>query len=262
MVMVPGQGTEFMADAAVPHGAVATVRYFSNVTKTERQMQVYTPPGYNRDNRVYPVFYLYHGGGGNDTDWIVDMRANYILDNLIAQNKMVPMIVVMPDANVGTYPMAGPITEDKVPEDLLGSVVPAIEQNYRTAPGAKNRALAGLSMGGLFTLDTVFVHPGAFAYIGVFSSGWFPAVRDDLVQNHLDLLTNPAVNRGTKLFWISVGGESDIAYNNNLAVMALFDQYGIKYTYVPGPEIGAIYGHVWDTWRKDLYTFAPLLFKK
>jgi len=256
-VFVPGPEADFMADASVPHGAWATVRYFSKLTQTERQMQVYTPPGYNHDNRRYPVFYLMHGGGGNDTDWIVNMRANYILDNLIAQNKIVPMIVVMADGNVAPFSFTYSVPEDVFPEELLGSIVPAIEQNYRVAPGAKNRALAGLSLGGLWTLDTLLLDPGAFAYLGVFSSGWFPATRDDLVQNHLDLLTNPAINKGTRLLWITVGDTTDIAYNNNYATLALFDQYHIKYTFVQGTG-----GHVWGVWRHNLFDFAPLLFKK
>ncbi len=255
-VLVPGPEADFMADAAVPHGTWGTVRYFSKVTQTERQMQVYTPPGYNHDNHRYPVLYLMHGGGGNDTDWIVNMRANYIMDNLIEKHKVVPMIVVMPDGNVGSYPLNGPITADVFPKELLGSIVPAIEENYRVAPGPKNRALAGLSLGGLWSLDTLFLDPGAFAYIGVFSSGWFPGFRDNLVQNYSNLLKNPAVNKNTKLFWITVGGPEDIAYNNNFAMLALFDQYHVKYTFVQGSG-----GHVWNTWRHNLYDFAPLLFR-
>jgi len=267
MVMVPGQGTEFMADAAVPHGAVATVRYFSKLTETQRQMQVYTPPGYNHDNRGYPVLYLLHGGGGNDTDWIVNMRTNYILDNLIAQGKAVPMIVVMPDTNVGGGTL---VTQDKFPQELLGSIVPYIEENYRTAPGAKNRALAGLSVGNDRTRNTLFQDPGAFAYIGLFSVTPTRAYLDDLVQNHLDLLTNPAINRYTKLLWITKGGpgyETEPGGSSTTRIdyatwLAFLDQYHIKYTFVPGPEIGANYGHVWDTWRHDLLAFAPLLFKQ
>ncbi len=152
---MPGPGTEYMADAAVPHGAVATVRYFSKVTQTERQMQVYTPPGYNHDNRRYPVLYIMHGGGGNDTDWIVNMRANYILDNLIAQNKIVPMILVSPDGYLTPTGSGGEGAHDPFPEELLGSIVPSIEQNYRAAPGGNNRALAGLSLGARWTMDTM-----------------------------------------------------------------------------------------------------------
>jgi len=263
MVMVPGPGTEYMADdPAVPHGAFGTVRYFSNVTHTERQMQVYTPPSYNHDNRRYPVFYLQHGGGGNDTDWLVNMRANYIMDNLIAQKKAVPMILVMPDYNVGG---GTGVSEDLYPQELLGTIIPYMETNYRVEPGARNRALAGLSAGGDRVRNTLFQHPDAFAYIGLFSGGTLPqADRDDLVQNHSDLITNVANSKVTKLFWISFGGLEYVVSNKwkNLAdTLAFFDQYHIKYTYVPGPKFGADYGHVWDTWRKDLVTVAPQLFK-
>jgi enterochelin esterase-like enzyme len=261
-VMVPGPEADFMADAAVPHGAWGTVRYFSKLTQTERQMQVYTPPGYNHDNRVYPVFYLLHGGGGNDTDWIVNMRANYILDNLITQGKAVPMIVVMPDTNVAPFGPSTPATQDMFPQELLDSIIPFIEQNYRVAPGPKNRALAGLSMGGSHTRNTLLLHPGAFAYIGMFSGGSMSqAIIDDLVQNNIDLLSLvAAINRDTKLLWFTVGNTTDIAYNGAQTTRALFDQYGVNYTYVPGSEIGANYGHVWDTWRHALLAFAPLLF--
>jgi enterochelin esterase-like enzyme len=264
-VFVPGPEADYMAAALVPHGAVATERYFSNLTQTERQMQVYTPPGYNHDNRVYPVFYLLHGGGGNDTDWTVNMRTNYILDNLIAQGKAVPMIVVMPDTNVGPFGINTLVMQDIFPQELLGSIVPYIEENYRVAPGAKNRALAGLSMGNAHTRNTLLQEPGAFAYIGLFSLVMPQVFREDLVQNHEDLLTDPALNKQTKLLWITMGGPDDINLSGGAvdlaATLALLDQYHINYTYVPGPTFGAIYGHVWDTWRKDLYNFAPLLFK-
>jgi enterochelin esterase family protein len=256
-VFVPGPAADFIADASVPHGAWATVRYYSNLTHTERQMQVYTPPGYNADHRRYPVLYLMHGGGGNDTDWIVNMRANYIMDNLFAKHAAKRMIVVMPDGNVtSSFNINYSVPQDVFPEELLGSIVPTIERNYRAAPGASNRALAGLSLGGLWTFDTLLLHPGEFAYYGDFSSGWFQATRDDLVQNHSDLLTNRQVNKRTKLLWITVGGPEDIAYNNNIATRALFDQYHVKYKFVQGTG-----GHVWDTWRRNLRDFAPLLFR-
>lgn len=255
-VFVPGPEADFMANALVPHGAVATVRYFSKLTQTQRQMQVYTPPGYNHDNRRYPVLYLMHGGGGNDTDWIVNMRANYIMDNLIAQDLVVPMIVVMADGNVGTYPRNGPITADLFPQELMDSIIPTIEEYFRVAPGAKNRALAGLSLGGLWTLDTFLLEPRAFSYFGVFSSGWFPDFRTDLVENFEYLLTNPEINKRTKLLWITIGGPEDIAYNNNYATLAVLDEYNIKYTFVQGTG-----GHVWDVWRHNLWDFAPLLFR-
>jgi enterochelin esterase-like enzyme len=256
-VFVPGPAADFIADASVPHGAWATVRYYSKLTHTERQMQVYTPPGYDGDRRKYPVLYLMHGGGGNDTDWIVNMRANYIMDNLFAKHAAKPMIVVMPDGNVtSSFDINYSVPQDVFPEELLGSIVPTIERNYRVAHGQANRALAGLSLGGLWTFDTMLLHPGEFAYLGDFSSGWFQKTRDDLVQNHSDLLRNPEVNTRTKLVWITVGGPEDIAYENNIATRALFDKYHIKYKFVQGTG-----GHVWDTWRRNLRDFAPLLFR-
>jgi len=257
-VFVPGPGAAFMADRPhIPHGAWATVRYFSHLTHTERQMQVYTPPGYNQDNRAYPVLYLMHGGGGNDTDWIVNMRANYIMDNLLAEHRIKPMIVVMPDGNVTTsFNINYSVPQDVFPKELVGSIVPYIEKNYQVLRGARNRALAGLSLGGLWTLDTLLLHPGTFAHMGVFSSGWFPTTRIDLVEHHRRLITDPAINTQTKLLWITVGGPQDIAYNNNFAMLRLFARYHVKYKFVQGTG-----GHVWNTWRHDLLRFAPLLFR-
>ena len=244
-VTVPGPEADFFADAPVPHGAVATVRYYSEVAQKERIMEVYTPPGYNHDNRGYPVLYILHGAGGNETDWIINMRANFILDNLIAQGKVVPMILVSPNANADGFPSTA------FPDELLGNIIPYIEENYRTAPGAQNRALAGLSMGGFRTTETVFSHPGVFAYVGVFSSGFRPSAAFPA-----DLLANPDINKLTKLLWIASGDQTDITYNLTQSTLALLDQYDIKYTFVQGTG-----GHVWGQWRHNLLDFAPLIFK-
>lgn len=265
-VMVPGPGTEFMADADVPHGAVATVYYHSNVTQTQRRMEVYTPPGYNRDHRAYPVFYLLHGGGGNDTDWIANMRANFILDNLIVQRKIPPMVVVMPDMNAGAPEQSCQRTlECPAPQELMTSVIPYTEQNYRVLRGAQNRALAGLSVGGDVVRNTLLHYPNAFAYAGFFSGGQMPPeVITDLTQNHPDLIEGLAKSKTLKLLWISFGGEESLVSNHQhweAGTEAVFDKFGVKYTYVDGPSFGAIYGHVWDTWRKDLRVFTPLLFR-
>jgi enterochelin esterase family protein len=265
-VMVPGPGTEFMAETDVAHGAVATVYYHSNVTQTERRMEVYTPPGYNRDRRDYPVFYLLHGGGGNDTDWIANMRANFILDNLIAQRKIPPMVVVMPDMNAGATEQSCQRTlECPAPQELMGSVIPYTEQNYRVLRGPQNRALAGLSVGGDVVRNTLLHYPNSFTYAGFFSGGQMPPeVVTDLTQNHPDLITGLARSKTLKLLWISFGGEEALVSNHQhweAGTEAVFNQYGVKFTYVDGPSFGAIYGHVWDTWRKDLRVFAPLLFR-
>jgi Putative esterase len=269
MVMVPGDASQYMANTNVPHGAVATVNYYSTLGQTERRMTVYTPPNYN-SHHGYPVLYLMHGAGGNDTDWVVNMRANFILDNLSAQHKVKPMIVVMPDTNVGTSGgLNGSVTADQfIQQELLGTIVPYIEHNYRTLPGARNRALAGLSAGSFHTRDGLFTNPTDFRYYGLFSNGaLFPAQITDLTQNHPDLIRGVARaerNGVIKEIWISQGDEEPQAIpllaNALQPTLTFFDQNGIKYTYVPGASIGAIYGHVWDTWRKDLVAFAPTLF--
>jgi enterochelin esterase-like enzyme len=271
MVMVPGGASQYMANTNVPHGAVATVNYYSTLGQTERRMTVYTPPNYN-SYRGFPVLYLMHGAGGNDTDWVVNMRANFILDNLIAQHKVEPMIVVMPDTNVGsTGGLNGSVTADQfIQQELLATIVPYIEHNYRTLPGERNRALAGLSMGSFHTRNGLFTNPTDFSYYGLFSNGaLFPATITDLTQNHPDLIRGVAraERKGViKEIWISQGDEEPQAIpvlaNALQPTLTFFDQNGIKYTYVPGAGIGAIYGHVWDTWRKDLVAFAPTLFRE
>jgi enterochelin esterase-like enzyme len=248
----------------VPHGAVSTVHYFSTFTNTERQMQVYTPPGYDSGTRRdYPVLYLLHGVGGNDTDWFVNMRANLILDNLIAEGKAKPMIIVSPDTNVGPFPTG--VTDDVFEKELMSSVVPYVEHSYRTAPGPQNRALAGLSMGSNHTRNVMFLDPNRFAYWGLFSSGAMSQTAINDVLNHPDLITNLASSKITRLIWISEGGMEAAAFPSVevqlKATLAFFDQHGIRYRYVDGPSIGAVYGHVWDTWRKDLLAFAPQLFR-
>jgi Putative esterase len=271
MVMVPGDTSQYMANTTVPHGAVATVNYYSTLGQTERRMTIYTPPNYN-SHHGYPVLYLMHGAGGNDTDWVVNMRANFILDNLIAQHKVKPMIVVMPDTNVGsTGGLNGSVTADQfIQQELLGTIVPYTEHNYRTLPGARNRALAGLSMGSFHTRNGLFTNPTDFSYYGLFSNGaLFPGTIADLTQNHPDLIRGVAraERQGViKEIWISQGDEEPQAIpvlaNALQPTLTFFDENGIRYTYVPGASIGAIYGHVWDTWRKDLVAFAPTLFRE
>lgn len=252
--VLPGAQAQFLTDNAVPHGRVSTVYYDSQVTGTQRRMQVYTPPGYGRRHQEYPTLYLLHGGGGNDTDWVKQGAANFILDNLLAAHRIVPMVVVMPDANIGV-PIGDPAS-DQFPEELSSSIVPAVQREFRVLPGAENRALAGLSLGGLQVFDQVLLHPGVFAYYGDFSSGYFPNQLSDLEQNDAARLASPAINRDTRLLWITVGGPGDIAYPNNGPTRALLEKYGIRYTFVQGTG-----DHVWDTWRHNLVSFAPLLFR-
>ena len=269
MVIVPGAASQYMADVNVPHGAVSTVDYYSPLAQAQRRMTVYTPPNYN-SKKAYPVLDPMHGAGGNDTDWTVNMRANYILDNLIAQGKVKPMIVVMPDTNVGTNP-GTTITQDQfIKQELLGTIIPYIDQNYRTVSGPQGRALAGLSAGSFHTRNGLFSDPDEFSDYGLFSNGAMSTTQiTDLSQNHPGLIKGvvKAQKAGViKEIWITQGGEEPVAIpslaNELQPTLTFYDQNGITYDFVPGDTIGAIYGHVWDTWRKDLVAFAPTLFRK
>jgi enterochelin esterase-like enzyme len=269
MVLVPGGASHFMADTSVPHGAVSTVDYYSPLAQAQRRMTVYTPPNYN-SKKSYPVLYLMHGAGGNDTDWTANMRANYILDNLIAHGTVKPMIVVMPDTNVGTNPSTT-ITQDQfIKQELLGTIIPYIENSYRTQSGPQGRALAGLSAGSFHARNGLFSDPEEFSDYGFFSNGAMSSTQiTDLSQNHPGLIKGvvKAQTAGViKEIWITQGGEEPVAIpslaNELQPTLTFYDQNGIKYDFVPGDTIGAIYGHVWDTWRKDLVAFAPTLFRK
>ena len=224
MYEVPGAPfLEYRAD--VPHGAIASVWYQSAAVGGLRRMHVYTPPGYEHDNRNYPVLYLLHGGGDTDDSWPTVGRAGAILDNLIAERKAEPMIVVMPAGHIsrdfqlriGQNTMG----HDKFNEDLTGSVISYIDKNYRTVADRDHRALAGLSMGGLQTLDISLSRSDLFAYIGVFSSGWFPEMREQ--EEQTDLAQYKTSGQPFKLYWVGVG-KFDIANANSAATVSLLKE--------------------------------------
>jgi enterochelin esterase-like enzyme len=254
--LVPGPEADFLATKAVPHGMVATVWYFSSVTNSWRSMAVYTPPGYNHDNRKYPVLYLHHGAGNTGFEWIWNNRGDFILDNLFAAGKAVPMIVVMPTHH-GLPTNSDPALDIYPVQELLGNIVPVIEKQFRVLPGSKNRAFAGLSMGGGRTLQGLLQVPGSFDYFCPLSMGWSPATIATLEQNHRDLLLALAANKNIELLWISVG-TLDPLVSNVQATLALFDKYRIEYIYAPFPD-GR---HEPDVWRHNLYDFAQLLFRE
>ena len=183
LVYVPG--SDFFDTKNVPHGAVASVTYYSTALGRFRRMHVYTPPGYELGGQKYPVFYLLHGSGDNDDAWPSVGRAGFILDNLIAARKAKPMIVVMPAGHTtastfgggrGAAPAAAPGAapaprQDEFYEDFTKDIMPYVEKNYRVLTGRNDRAIAGLSMGGSQTMNVAFLNLAKFAYIGVFSSG-------------------------------------------------------------------------------------------
>ncbi|WP_339654700.1 alpha/beta hydrolase-fold protein [uncultured Salegentibacter sp.] len=255
-IEIPSREGEFYALKDVPHGDVRIKRYFSEVTNSWRRMYVYAPPGYDASNEDYPVLYLLHGGGEDERGWSTQGRADLILDNLIAENKAEPMLVVMMDGNLGSRNSFQQSLQT-FEQELKQAVIPFVENNYRVAPGAENRALAGLSMGGLQTLYAGIRNTDLFSHLGVFSSGWFTDNPELTRPEYAFMKENAAkINNNLKSFWIAMGDEEDIAYNNNKAMMAKFDEMGIKYDYSEYPG-----GHTWPVWRHNLYSFAPLLFK-
>jgi enterochelin esterase-like enzyme len=259
-IEIPFAGGGYYAVKDVPHGDVRIKRYYSPVTNSWRRFFIYTPPGYDQDlNTSYPVLYIQHGGGEDERGWAMQGLTDLILDNLIAEKKAVPMLVVMADGNFGTGGIAGfgePVLR-MFENELKQVVIPFVEKNYRVKKDAANRALAGLSMGGLQTLYAGIKNTDLFSYLGVFSSGWF-ANRTEISGPQYEFMKNNAatINKNLKSLWISMGGKEDIAYNNCKIMLAKFDELGIRYTYSEYPG-----GHTWPVWRNNLYNFAQLLFK-
>lgn len=257
-IEIPFAGGEYYAVKDVPHGDIRIKKYYSKVTRSWRQVYIYTPPGYDANiSRKYPVLYLLHGGGEDERGWSTQGKADLILDNLIAQGKARPMLVVMPDANLG----AGAFGIDGLKAfeaEMKQSIIPFIENNYRVKNTNANRALAGLSMGGINTLYTGLYNTNYFSYLGVFSSGWIVPVQNSIADAQYDYMkkNNAKINTSLKLFWLSEGGKEDIAYKNGQIMLAKFDELGIHHTYYEYPG-----GHTWPVWRNNLYHFAPLLFK-
>jgi enterochelin esterase-like enzyme len=253
---MPGKEAGYCALTNVPHGKVETVWFPSATLKNTGRMHVYTPPGYEKMQTKLPVLYLQHGGGDNDASWTTAGKANFILDNLLAEGKIKPMVVVMPMGHPAPGFHMEPGTEaDPYYKQLFNDIMPYVEANYKVSARREDRAYAGLSMGGIQALNIALFHPEKFSYVLPLSTGYFPAQLKTLEEKHLAALKNPEINK-LKLFWIAMGGEQDIAHANGKNVLALFDKYGIKYTTNDYPA-----GHTFITWRHNLHEFAPLLFK-
>ncbi len=257
-IEVPFKGDEYYKEKNVPHGEISIKRYFSVVFNTWRQFYIYKPAGYDVNvNEKYPVLYILHGGGEDQRGWATQGKTDLILDNLIAAGKAKPMLIVMPDGNVTGQQGFGENTLRMFERELKQSVIPFVEKNYRVETGPGNRALAGLSMGGLQTLYVGINNPDMFPWLGVFSSGWIMPAQNDLANKQYDIIkNNPGKMSSLKLFWIAMGGKEDIAYDNCQAMLKKLDELNVKYTYSEYPG-----GHTWPVWRNNLYNFAQLLFR-
>lgn len=261
-IEIPFANGDYYALKDVPHGDIRIKDYFSPVTRSWRQMYIYTPPGYDENTSAkYPVLYILHGGGEDERGWAAQGKTNLILDNLIAEGKAKPMIIVMPDANIGMGGFNANGIEGSMKmfeSEMKQSVIPFVEKNYRAKTDAGSRALAGLSMGGLHTLYTGINNTDVFSYLGVFSSGWIVPMMDKTADAQYAFMKDNAdkINSNLKAFWISEGGPEDIAYKNGQIMLGKLDELKIKHTYYEYPG-----GHTWPVWRNALYHFAPLLFQ-
>ncbi len=239
----------------IEHGKVETVEYDSKAAGRKRKMCVYTPPGFSKD-RKYPVLYLLHGAMGDETSWVKDGAADAILDNLYADKKPVPMIVVMPNGNL--YKAGGESWDansecDGFGPDLLDDVIPYVEKHFPVKADREHRALAGVSAGALQTLNFGPTHPDTFAYIGVFIGGLENC--EQFEKKHRAVLNDLGTKKKLKLLWVA-NGKNDIKYESCQDTLGLFDKYKIQYVYMEGKGV-----HGWETARNDLFVFAPLLFR-
>ncbi len=256
-IEVPFKGDDYYAIKDVPHGEVCIKYYYSTVFNEWRRFYIYKPAGYDVNiSEKYPVLYILHGGGEDERGWATQGKADLILDNLIAENKAKPMLVVMPDGNVNAQGF-GENTLRMFERELTLCIIPFVEKNYRAETSSGNRALAGLSMGGIQTLYAGINNTELFSYLGVFSSGWILPLQSDLADKQNDFMKKnlDKIRTNLKLLWIGIGGKEDIAYNNCQTMISRFNEMNLKYTYSDYPG-----GHAWPVWRNNLYNFAQLLF--
>lgn len=252
----------------VPHGGVQQRWYDSRSLGVLRSVYVYTPPDYDRGNNTYPVLYLLHGSGGIEASWTMEGMANVILDNLIADKKIKPMLVVMPfghpeaSMRVGVTPTFQRRDLNEFTQDLLEDVVPMIERLYRVRRDPDFRAIAGLSMGGNQARQIGLARLDTFHYVATFSGSvgiqGGSLTNAAIRQTYAGILEDPAATNATlKLFWAAVGeGETNLV-NSHKAFNAVLDAHGVRHTFVTYP--GA---HTWHVWRRNLRDLLPLLFTK
>jgi enterochelin esterase-like enzyme len=274
-IEVPAKDQDFYAVKDVPHGELRQKLYFSRITNTTRRCFVYTPPDYDKDTtQKYPVLYLQHGSGEDETGWGVQGHAGLILDNLIAEKKAAAMIIVMENgyANRATAGVTAAAAEGRggarggggmsaFEDVLIKEVIPMIDASYRTLSDREHRAMAGLSMGANQTLQITMNNLDKFAYIGGFSgTSNYPntAALDPATFANGKFKDGESLNKQIKLFWLGLGTKEPNPFPGSVgAFKAMLDKAGVRYVYYESPNTA----HEWLTWRRDLHEFAPLLFR-
>ena len=252
----------------VPHGTIHEHWYDSRSINMLRSVRVYTPPGYERGNATYPVLYLLHGSGGTDGSWTTDGLANVILDNLIADGKVRPMVVVMPFGHpepgmrAGATPTFARRDMNAFARDLIEDVMPLVERTYRVAAQPDRRAIAGFSMGGnqarqigLGRLDLFHAVATFSGTVGVRSG---PVTAESIEETFADAFADPiATNSALRLLWAAVGSEETSLLAQHRLLNDTFDRHQIRHTFVTIPG-----GHTYHVWRRNLRDVLPLLFAK
>lgn len=275
-IEIPAKDQDFYALKNVPHGQLRENQYFSKTSNSVRRVYIYTPPGYDKDSKKYPVLYLQHGMGENETGWGNQGRTGLIMDNLIAEGKSLPFIIVMENSSVnlggaprGPRPAVAPTTAPSAPAPgqaaprfggmggmnfagqferiLFDDLIPYIESNYRVIPDQAHRAMAGLSMGGMQTHSIVVANPDKFSYVGMFSSGTFSPT---------EIKDMDSFKKGVKVVFMSFGGREGGSAKIGAAAEE-WNKAGVKGVSYISPETA----HEWQSWRRSLHEFAPLLFR-
>jgi enterochelin esterase-like enzyme len=274
-VEIPGEGPAFYDARPVPHGDVRMVLYPSKTMGVDRYMWVYTPPGYDKSNAKYPVYYLLHGNGETQTGWVMNGRANLILDNLIAEGKALSMVVVMPhghpvqSASVGPYKEVPPVAEQGLrnyklfTKELLEEIVPTIENTYRVYSDADHRALGGLSMGAMQSVFIGLAHPELFHYVLAYSGGFgslgvesaSPDVESQAPWKQV--LSNPSDAKKLRLLFLGSGQDEAGLLVPGKKLASLLKDKGVRVEWADHPG-----GHVFSVWRHHLNDSVPMLFRK
>jgi enterochelin esterase family protein len=272
MLMVPGPDAAFQEARPVPHGEIRIAWYPSTTLGGERRLHLYTPPGYDSSGERYPVLYLLHGGGDEDSGWSTIGRAGFIMDNLLAEKKALPMLIVMPNGSLPRPASLPPLVPGATPSpevaaalaasqarytsELMKDVVPFVEKTYRVRPEAQSRAIAGLSMGGGQTQRVLATHPGAFAYVAIWSAGVRPEGTEAFEKDAASFLAAPAkVNASIRLLSIRVG-EEDFALPGSRNLSDLLTKHKVEHKLQVNGG-----GHTWINWRLYLRELLPQLFR-
>jgi enterochelin esterase family protein len=267
-IEIPAIDQDFYALKDVPHGLVSENIYFSKITNSWRRCFVYTPANYEKDSQTrYPVLYLQHGSFEDETGWATQGKANLILDNLIAAQKAVPMIIVM-DNGYAAKPLKKDATEaekrwnNAFEEIMINEIIPMIDTKFRTIADREHRAIAGLSMGANQTMRIIMNNLDKFSYYGGFSgTSNYPSSDEIDVKTFMDgkFSDGSALNKQIKVFWLGLGTKEPNPFPESVgAFRNMLEKQGIEYVYYESEGTA----HEWLTWRRSLNEYVQLLFNK